>query len=124
MYAKNNTIVKYYNFLWLSTSKHSSIYFTQFVKKDAVYYCYSYWSKSKKLNYYGLWHGRRSYKSYKEISKMDSRHYTRKACKWLSPSACNFSSFIRCKFFPFLESCLVCMERTKHEGSSLSNIAF
>jgi antitoxin component YwqK of YwqJK toxin-antitoxin module len=50
MYAKNNTIVKYYDSLWLSTSKDSSIYFTRFVKKDAVYNCYSYWSKSKKLN--------------------------------------------------------------------------
>ncbi len=48
--AQNNVLVKYYDSSWISTSLDKAFYFTNFVKKDTVYECTSYWMKSKKLN--------------------------------------------------------------------------
>ena len=50
LHAQNNTIIKYYDSSWVSTTKDSSVYFTRFVKKDDVYNTYSYLTKSNKLN--------------------------------------------------------------------------
>jgi antitoxin component YwqK of YwqJK toxin-antitoxin module len=48
--AQNNAIIKYYDSLWMSTSKNAAFYFTEFIKEDTFYRCTSYWMKSKKLN--------------------------------------------------------------------------
>ena len=50
LHAQNNTIIKYYDLYWMSTTKDSSVYFTRFEKNGEVYNTTSYWTKSNKLN--------------------------------------------------------------------------
>lgn len=47
--AQNSILIKYYDALWNPTSKDSAFYFTEFVPKDRIYDCTSYWMKSKKI---------------------------------------------------------------------------
>lgn len=40
---------KYYDSLWSSTSKDSAFFYTDFIKQDTLYSCFSYWANSNKL---------------------------------------------------------------------------
>jgi antitoxin component YwqK of YwqJK toxin-antitoxin module len=48
--AQNQKIIKYYDSLWSPALKETAYFYTEFVKQDSIYNCYSYWMKSKKLN--------------------------------------------------------------------------
>ncbi len=48
--AQEKVIIKYYDSVWIPTSIDSAYYFTEFTKKNDIYYTKSYWIKSKKLN--------------------------------------------------------------------------
>jgi hypothetical protein len=50
VFSQNKPIIKYYDSLWSPTSKESAFYYTEFIKQDTVYNCFSYWVKTKKLN--------------------------------------------------------------------------
>lgn len=43
-------LIKYYDSLWTPTSKDSAFFYTEFIKQDTLYNCFSYWAKSNKLN--------------------------------------------------------------------------
>lgn len=48
-FAQKNIIVKYYDSLWLTTTKEKANFFTEFEKIDTLYKCTSYYFPSKKL---------------------------------------------------------------------------
>ena len=43
-------LTRYYNSTWSPTSKDSAVYYTEFIKQETLYSCFSYWAKTKKLN--------------------------------------------------------------------------
>jgi len=43
-------IIKYYDSLWVPTSKDSAFFYTEFIRQDTLYICMSYWAETNKLN--------------------------------------------------------------------------
>ena len=50
VFSQDKPIIKYYDSLWSPTSKESAFYYTEFIRLDTIYNCFSYWVKTKKLN--------------------------------------------------------------------------
>ncbi len=48
-YSQENTTIRYYDSLWNNVEKSKAYFYTEYVKNDSLYSCFSYWINSGKL---------------------------------------------------------------------------